>query len=88
MVVQIASSNKLCQCLDTCTECHGSGNVGRDCASICPTCAGEGQAHNPKCQVCHGTGKARQDAALDYCYECNRTVLTVLIEEPKPPLSR
>ncbi|MDP8221242.1 MAG: molecular chaperone DnaJ [Candidatus Stygibacter frigidus] len=50
----------------TCTQCHGSGQVMQTTRSLfghmqtvvrCPTCNGEGKLIDKKCKVCHGEGR-------------------------------
>ena len=50
---------------NTCTTCHGSGQVTRvtntflgqmQTASVCPSCHGEGSVITEKCEACYGEG--------------------------------
>ena len=58
---------------NTCSTCHGSGQVTRvtntilgamQTTSTCPSCGGEGKTITDKCSSCHGDGIVREEEVI------------------------
>jgi molecular chaperone DnaJ len=58
---------------DTCSTCHGNGQVTRitntflgqmQTASTCPTCHGEGTTISQKCESCYGEGIVKKEEVI------------------------
>ncbi len=58
--------------LETCSECHGSGQVQQRMMGIfatvaeCPTCHGKGKIPKEKCKKCRGAGIVREKETVEF----------------------
>ena len=67
--LQIPSKERCSGKFSTCSYCSGAGVVRMQqgffsMQQTCPQCRGEGEIHDPNCNICHGRGYINKDKTL------------------------